>query len=70
MATLLREHKTPAAPATAPGAVVLRDLGDDHYHRYVTHWRNDEVGGYSTGHYFDNLPEAEADFLKRVERNY
>lgn len=64
---LLKEFKTPPAPATAPGAFVLR-VREDAYHPYVTHWRNDEVGGYIWGHYFKTLAEAEADFDERVAR--
>lgn len=66
---LLAEFKTPRGPMTSPGAVVLRDL-ERGYHPYVTHWRNDETGGYGMGHYFDNLKDAEADFAERVKRGY
>lgn len=66
----LRESPTPRAPATCAGAVVLRDLGEDRAHRYATHWRNDDLGGYIWGHYFESLDEAEADYNARVKRGY
>ncbi len=68
--TILAEFKTPRAYATAPGAVVLCHLSDNTYHPYVTWWRNDEAGGYSSGHYFATEEEARKDFIKRCERNY
>jgi len=49
----------------APGSVVLRQFGE----RYATHFYNDQDGGFHHGHYFSNLPDAEADFNRRVS-NY
>jgi hypothetical protein len=68
----LREHHTPGGGATAPGAVVLRDLGTDRLHRYATHWRNDQDGGFYWGHYFkeDELGDANRDFDERAARGF
>jgi hypothetical protein len=69
---ILKEHITPAAPATAPGAVVLcqlpgRELPEA---QFATWWRNDEHGGFSVGHYFRDYEEAAADYEMRVGRGF
>lgn len=64
MKTLLEMPVKPQ-PGLAKGAIVLRDMG---HGEFVTHWRNDETGGYSSGHYFDNLPDAAADWATRAKR--
>lgn len=52
----------------APGTVVLRDKGESSLHRYVTHRRNDQVGGYYHGHYFDSYADAFEDYTARCAR--
>lgn len=54
--------------ASAEGCYVLRDLGPDATHRYVTHFRNDQMGGYHDGGYFQNLDTAVADYGAHVTR--
>lgn len=66
----LAYFETPPTDMTAPGAVVLRDMGADRAHRYVTHWRNEQDGGHYYGHYFADLEEAKADFAARCVRGY
>lgn len=64
-ATLL-ESKTPGGRGTCKGAVVLRHIPDNPHHPFVTHWRNDDLGGFHKGDYFDSLPEAVANFKTRA----
>lgn len=80
---LIAEHILPPAAGRAPGAIVLRRLekGAGSF-EYVTHFRNDQTGGYSTGHYFTVWPndppftgarrlvEAATDFEERAKRGY
>lgn len=61
--TAIRSHPIPKRPATPPGEIVLREWGD---RMWATHFHNFETGGYGSGHYFESLEEAEADFEKRV----
>jgi hypothetical protein len=42
--------------------VHLRKLKENHF---VTHIHNSQSGGYSSGHYFDNLDDALADYHAR-----
>lgn len=68
---VLREKGFAKRGACAPGSVVLRDLGPDRPHRYVTHWRNEEKADnifHTQGHYFQDLLEAETDFAARVRK--
>ena len=65
---LLKEFKTPGDEFTAPGAEVLRHNEANKFHPYVTHWRNDQDGGFYVGHYFSNLKDAEDDFEERCRR--
>jgi len=69
MKTIL-EHKTTATMGTPPGAVVLRHNPENTLHPYVTHWRNDQDGGYYLGHYFETLGEAVEDYKERRQRGY
>ncbi|USN15580.1 hypothetical protein KIKIMORA_04620 [Brevundimonas phage vB_BpoS-Kikimora] len=62
----LLESKTPGGRGLCKGAVVLRHLPDNTGHPFVTHWRNDDLGGYHKGGYFSNLPEAVADWRRRA----
>jgi hypothetical protein len=77
-AILIAEHKV-----NDVGSIVLRRLpkGGGSF-EYVTHVRNDEVGGFSSGHYFTHwqedspehaiqmLTDAVADYAIRVKRGY
>lgn len=66
----LLEHLTPAAPATSPGAFVVRDLGRG-YHPFVAHWRNDENPAkpyYIWGRYSETLAGVIASHLERLQR--
>lgn len=63
---LIAEHKFPARGPNAPGSVVLRDQGPKEGMRYVTHWRNDQVGGFGRGEYHKTLGEARSSFSRRV----
>lgn len=72
---VLAAQHFPGRGATAPGSVVLRDLGPTAPHRYATHFRNEEDPAkpyHVLGHYFteDEKADAQADFRKRCERGY
>lgn len=68
---IIAEFKTPKAPATAAGRIILveRTAGPGH-HPFVTWWENMETGGRIWGHYFKTLAEAKVDYLARVDRGY
>ena len=69
--TLIAESATPRGNDICAGAVVLRHLPESSpHHPYVTHWRNDDLGGYCWGHYFDNEADARSDYNARVRRGY
>jgi hypothetical protein len=65
----LQAVREPGFGAGAEGSVVLRDLGPAHRdgHRYVTHWRNDQVGGHGGGNYHATLASAVEDFTDRIK---
>jgi hypothetical protein len=65
---ILLGESFPKRGITAPCTIVLRDMGEDSHHRYVTHWRNDTDQGHTGGHYFEDLDKAVADFNERVQR--
>lgn len=72
---VIAETFIPKKPATAPGSVVLRNLGPTAPHPYATHFRNEEDPAkpyHVMGHYFtaDELDEARADYESRVKRGY
>jgi hypothetical protein len=65
----LQEFRVPGIGASAEGAYVLRDFGpkapnDD---RWVVHFRNDQLGGYSGGNYCRTLARALEVFREKVE---
>lgn len=65
---LIAQFPTPAGLMTAPGAIVLREFprGQDGS-EWTTHWRNDQNGGHSEGHYFPgDYRSAVLDFARRV----
>lgn len=64
----LQEFRVPGIGATAEGAVVLRDMGPRTDHRWVTHFRNDQSGGYHGGSYFDDFSKAVAAFAEDAAR--
>lgn len=66
----LLETRVPGFGAQAEGAEVLRDMGPGKPHRWVCHWRNDQLGGYSDGDYFDTWDEAVAAFAERSARTF
>ena len=67
--TMILECKSfPKKPATVPMSVVLRDFGEGHHHRYVTHCRNDDDGSHFWGHYFKDEDRAREDFAERCQR--
>lgn len=66
----LLETKVPGFGAQAEGAEVLRDLGPGKDHRWSVHFRNDQLGGYHGGDYFDNWTEAVVAYTERAERTY
>jgi hypothetical protein len=68
----LLEVKVPGVGAQAEGAVVLRDMGPRAVHRWATHFRNDQSGGYHGGDYFETYARALEGFAlmaaKEMER--
>jgi len=59
---LIAEQSFPARQHRPPMTLVLRDMGPEEGHRFVTHWRNDQVGGYYKGTYGATLAEGLAAF--------
>lgn len=66
----LLEERVIGIGAQAEGAYVLRDFGPraSAGRRWVVHFRNDQVGGFSGGQYSDNLPDALANFDEKADR--
>lgn len=65
---LVAQFPTPPGRATAPGAIVLREIrrgqGES---EWMTHWRNDQTGGYDGGRYFpEDYRGAVIDFAERI----
>lgn len=62
---LIKSHYIGKLPGMPEAEIVLREkhTGDE----WVTHYYNIELGGYSHGHYFFSLEEAEKDFQERIE---
>lgn len=63
----LLQSPTPRAGGICAGAVVLRHIPTSPQ-PYVTHWRNDDLGGYHKGGYHDTLAEAVEDYEERVRK--
>lgn len=61
--SILKSHNISGDGAQAPGAITLRQWGPG---QYATHFYNVQDGGFHHGRYFGNLPDAEADFARRV----
>lgn len=66
----LLEVRVPGFGSQAEGAEVLRDMGPRAPHRWATHFRNDQLGGYHGGDYFETWEEAVAGFEKRAAKTY
>ena len=66
---ILMQHKTPAAPMTRAGRVVLVQINNKHT-PYVTAWLGDGDASWCSGHYFSDKDEAAQDFDARVKRQY
>lgn len=66
----LLETLVPGYGAQAEGAEVLRDLGPGKPHRWSTHFRNDQLGGYHGGDYFDTWDEAVAGYQERAAKTF
>lgn len=66
----LLEERVIGIGAQAEGAYVLRDFGPKASggRRWVVHFRNDQLGGFSGGQYADNLPDALANFDEKADR--
>lgn len=64
----LYETRVPGYGAQAEGAVVLRDFGPKVDDRWVTHFRNDQSGGYHGGRYCSNYADAVGDFAEASAR--
>jgi len=62
----IAEHRFTTRDGRGPGSLILRDAGPEKAMRYVTHWRNDEIGGTGFGTYKATLAEGLADFDARV----
>ncbi len=58
----------PRRGMTVAHSVVLRDFGPQAFDRYVTHIRNDEDGGHTSGHYHKDEGDAMQDYLARAGR--
>lgn len=54
----LQEFRVPGVGDKAEGAVVLRDMGPRADRRWAIHYRNDQLGGYGGGAYFDDFADA------------
>lgn len=67
-ATLL-ESAVPRSPGLCGGAIVLR-YNPTSPHPLMTHFRNDDLGGFHKGNYFDaeDIDSAVHDFHERVRR--
>lgn len=67
-ATLL-ESKVNRSEGLCGGAIVLRYIPTSP-HPVMTHFRNDDLGGFHKGNYFgvDEIDEAVGDFNERVRR--
>jgi hypothetical protein len=63
----LQEFRVPGIGASAEGAYVLRDFGPKTDDRWVVHFRNDQLGGYSGGSYCRTLARALEVFREKVE---
>lgn len=66
----LLETKVPGFGAQAEGAEVLRDLGPGKPHRWSVHFRNDQLGGYHGGSYFDTWDEAVQGYAERAASTF
>jgi len=63
--TVLKSRALGAGPATQAAEIILCELPDNPYTRYVTWQRNIEDGGRYWGHYFNDVVEAYRDFENR-----
>lgn len=65
----LLEHPIARTPGLCGGAIVLR-YNPNSPHPLMTHFRNDDLGGFHKGNYFDaaDLSSAVYDFQERVRR--
>jgi hypothetical protein len=54
--------------ATAPGALVIRKLGEESAASYVVHFFNAQDGGYHSGDYTATLVQAYEAFAERARR--
>ena len=54
--------------ASAPGAVVIRELGNESAANYVVHFFNSQDGGYYSGDYCATLGQAYEVFGQRIQR--
>lgn len=68
--TLIASESFPADRGTDPFSVVLRDMGPESAHRYVTHCRNDRDASHFWGHYFSDEMTARKDFMTRCRKYY
>lgn len=68
--TILKSGRARPSAGMRPYCIVLRDLGEGVHMRYVTHRRGlDELGGYTTGHYFKTEDEGRGDFAQRCQED-
>lgn len=67
-ATIL-EHPIARSPGLCGGAIVLR-YNPTSPHPLMTHFRNDDLGGFHKGNYFgvEEIGDAVFDFQERVRR--
>ncbi len=65
----IREYRCAGIGFRAEGALVLRDMGPGKPHRWATHWRNDQNGGYTGGNYFEDFEEAAKAHQEDVARS-
>jgi hypothetical protein len=68
MATAIAFYGMAGRGATAPGAVVIRKLGDESAPEYVVHFFNSQDGGYHGGQYTETLVQAYEAFAERIRR--
>lgn len=70
MVDFLMRARLPSSEGSMEAEIVLRDMGENRPHRYVTHQHNIMFGdgdGFYWGHYFSDRAEAEKDFFARCK---
>jgi hypothetical protein len=64
----IRSSRVVGDGVTAPGHVVLRDMGPGSYMRYAVHFYNEQDRGFHEGNYTDDIAKAEEYYVQRCRR--